>query len=269
VTTFANGNYTIGAGTVSCGGSFYSVCNNGTSLSFGAGGYSIAGGVYNNGGATLSIGAGSALNSFAIGGGSAGYAINTAGGSTTTLGDMTSGTFLAAGNISTGGGSMLTLSAAPAHDLNGTFALAGGAVLGAGTYTVAGDFSLGTSGGGGTVSGSGVSMIISGSFAVAAGYNSVTLTAPATGTLRNLVVASNGTGGASFAEGASGNSLSGVFYFPNAPITLSGAGNVGGGVGQCLELIGSTITLTGGSALASTCAGLGASSSGGTVVLVQ
>jgi hypothetical protein len=269
VTTFANGNYTIGAGTVSCGGSFYSVCNNGTSLSFGAGGYSIAGGVYNNGGATLSIGAGSALNSFAIGGGSAGYAINTAGGSTTTLGDMTSGTFLAAGNISTGGGSMLTLSAAPAHDLNGTFALAGGAVLGAGTYTVAGNFSLGTSGGGGTVSGSGVSMIISGSFAVAAGYNSVTLTAPATGTLRNLVVASNGTGGASFAEGASGNSLSGVFYFPNAPITLSGAGNVGGGVGQCLELIGSTITLTGGSALASTCAGLGASSSGGTVVLVQ
>jgi hypothetical protein len=44
---------------------------------------------------------------------------------------------------------------------------------------------------------------------------------------------------------------------------------VGNGAGQCLELIGSTITLSGGSALASTCAGLGGSSSGGTVVLVQ
>ena len=84
-----------------------------------------------------------------------------------------------------------------------------------------------------------------------------------------MVVASNGLGGASFAEGASGNSLSGVFYFLSAPVSLSGAGNVGNGAGQCLELIGSTITLSGGSALASTCAGLGASSSGGTVVLVQ
>jgi hypothetical protein len=63
--------------------------------------------------------------------------------------------------------------------------------------------------------------------------------------------------------------LSGVFYFPSAPITLSGAGSVGNGAGQCLELIGSTISLSGGSALASTCAGLAGSSSGGQVVLVQ
>jgi hypothetical protein len=97
----------------------------------------------------------------------------------------------------------------------------------------------------------------------------VTLTAPASGTLAGLVVASNGTGGASFSEGASGNSLSGVFYFPSAPITLSGAGNVGNGTGQCLELIGSTITLSGGSALASTCTGLAGNASAGTVVLVQ
>ena len=69
---------------------------------------------------------------------------------------------------------------------------------------------------------------------------------PASGTLQNLVVASNGVGGATFSEGASGNSLSGVFYFPSAPITMSGAGNVGNGSGQCLELIGSTISLSGG-----------------------
>ncbi len=268
-TTFSTGTYSIGAGTASCNGSFYSICNTGTSLSFGAGIYTIAGGVYNGGGSTLSIGAGTTTNSFNIGAGSAGYAINVSGGTTTTLGSMTSGTFKTVGTIATGGGSTFTLSAAPAHDLNGPLGLAGTAVLGAGTYTVAGNVALGTSGGGGSVTGSGVSIITSGSFSVAAGYNSVTLTAPTSGTLAGLVVAGNGAGGASFSEGASGNSLSGVFYFPSAAVALSGAGNVGNGPGQCLELIGSTITLSGGSALASTCTGLAGNASGGTVVLVQ
>jgi hypothetical protein len=268
-TTFSAGNYDIGPGTVSCSGSFYSICNTGTSLSFGAGSYIIAGGICNGGGSTLSIGAGSSANSFNIGPGSAGYAINTAGGTTATLGNMTGGTFQAVGNISTGGGSTFTLSAAPAHDLNGAFSLAGSATLGAGAYTVAGNFALGAGGGGGNVTGSGVSIITSGAFSVAAGYSSVTLTAPSSGTLDGLVVVSNGAGGASFSEGASGNSLAGVFYFPSGPITLSGAGSVGNGAGQCLELIGSTIALSGGSALASTCSGLAGSSSGGSVVLVQ
>jgi hypothetical protein len=267
-TTFAAGSYDIGAGTVSCSGSFYSICNTGTSLTFGAGSYTIAGGIYNGGGATLGIGAGSSANSFTIGAGSAGYAINTTG-MTMTLGNMTNGTFKAVGKITTGGGTNFTLSSAPAHDLNGAFSLAGSATLGSGTYTVAGNFTLGGGGGGGTVTGSGVTIVTSGTFSVAAGYSNVTLTAPTSGTLEDLVVASNGAGGASFSEGASGNSLSGAFYFPSAPITLSGAGNVGNGAGQCLELIGSTISLTGGSALASTCSGLAGSASGGTVVLVQ
>jgi hypothetical protein len=72
---------------------------------------------------------------------------------------MSSGTFQAVGNISTGGGSNFTLSAAPAHDLEGTFSLAGSATLGAGTYTVAGNFTLGGSGGGGTVTGNAVTII--------------------------------------------------------------------------------------------------------------
>ncbi len=265
-TTFGAGTYSIGAGTVSCSG-FYSICNNGTSLTFGAGSYSIAGGICNCASGTLSLGSGSSTNSFSIGAGSAGYAINTTG--TTKLGDMTSGTFQTVGQITTGGGSTFTLSAAPAHDLNGAFNLAGTATLGAGTYTVAGAFALGTGGGGGTVTGSGVTIITSGAFTVTAGYSSVTLTAPTSGTLQDLVVGSNGGGGASFAEGASSNSLSGAFYFPNSPITLSGAGSVGNGTGQCLEVIGSSIALSGGSALASTCSGLAGSVSGGAVVLVQ
>ena len=253
----------------SCSGSFYSICNTGTSLTFGAGSYTIAGGIYDGGGSTLSIGAGSSANSFNIGAGSAGYAINTTAAPPPTLGNMTSGTFQAVGKISTGGGTVFTLSAAPAHDLNGTFSLAGSATLGAGVYTVAGNVTLGGGGGGGTVTGSAVTIITSGTFSVAAGYTNVTLTAPGSGALQDLVVASNGAGGASFSEGASGNSLSGAFYFPSAPITLSGAGSVGNGAGQCLELIGSTITLSGGSTLASTCTGLAGNASGGTVLLVQ
>jgi hypothetical protein len=266
--TFGAGTYNIGTGTVSCSGSFYSICDGGTSLTFGAGSYTIAGGIYDGGGSTLSIGAGSSANSFSIGAGSAGYAINTTG-TTLTLGNMTSGTFKTVGNISTGGGTNFLLSAAPAHDMKGTFSLAGSATLGAGTYTVAGNFTLGGGGGGGTVTGNAVTIIVSGTFSVAAGYNNVTLVGPTSGTLQDLVVASNGAGGASFSEGASGTSLSGAFYFPIAPITLSGAGSVGSGVGQCLELIGSAVTLTGGSALASTCSGLAGSASGGAVLLVQ
>jgi hypothetical protein len=264
-TTFGAGTYDIGAGTVSCSG-FYSICNNGTALTFGAGSYTLAGGICNCDSGRLSIGAGSTANSFNIGVGSAGYAIYTTG--VTTLGDMSSGTFQAVGKITTTGGTLFTLSAAPAHDLNGTFSLAGSATLGAGTYTIAGNVAIGSGGGGGTVTGSGVTIITSGAFSVAAGYSNVTLTAPTSGTLQDLVVASNGGGGASFSEGAT-NSLSGAFYFPNAAITLSGGSSVGSGAGQCLELIGSAIAMSGGSTAASTCSGLAGSVSGGAVVLVQ
>jgi len=265
-TTFGAGTYQIGKGTVSCSGSLYSICNTGTSLVFGAGGFTIAGGACNCSSGTLSVGAGSAANSFNIGAGSAGYALNVTG--TVTLGDMTSGTFQTVGTIATAGGSTLSLSAAPAHDINGALNLAGSATLGSGPWTIAGNVAFGGGGGGGSVTGAAVSIITSGSFSVASGYSNVTLTAPTSGPLQGLLVSSKNAGGASFSEGASGNSLTGTLYFPIAPITLSGAGRVGGG-GQCLELIGSAITLSGGSAASSTCAGLAGGSSNGTVVLVQ
>ncbi len=268
ITSFGPGTYNIGAGTVKCAKKYFSICNTGNSLTFGAGTYTIAGGIYNAGGETLTIGAGSSANSFNVGAGSNGDAIDALG-TTTTLGDMTNGTFRAVGAIVSGGGTTLNLGAAPAHDLNGAVTLAGNATLGAGVYTVAGNVGFGSGGGGGFVTGSGVSVIVSGTFTVTAGYNTVTLTAPTSGTMQNVVVAGNGAGGATFSAGASGNSLSGVVYFPSGPISLSGAGNVGNGAGQCLELIGSSITLMGGSALATTCSGMGGVASGGTVVLVQ
>ena len=72
------------------------------------------------------------------------------------------------------------------------------------------------------------------------------------GEIRGNYTASN-TGGAAFAEGAANTSLSGAFYFPQGAITLSGGASVGGGTGQCLELIGTQVSLSGGTAAASNC----------------
>ena len=75
------------------------------------------------------------------------------------------------------------------------------------------------------------------------------------------------TGGAAFAEGAANTSLSGAFYFPQGAITLSGGASVGGGSGQCLEMIGTQVTLSGGTAVASNCASGGGG--GVKIALVQ
>ena len=108
---------------------------------------------------------------------------------------------------------------------------------------------------------------------MAAGYNHVTLTAPTTGTMTNLLVigptSSANTTGAAFTEGASNTTLSGVFYFPYGAVTLGGGASVGSGSGQCLELIGSQVNLTGGTALATTCSGLAGASAGGQIASVQ
>ncbi len=77
------------------------------------------------------------------------------------------------------------------------------------------------------------------------------------------------TTGATFAEGSSNTTLSGAFYLPYGAISLSGGASVGSGTGQCLELIGAQVSLTGGSTLASTCAGLGGGGTSAQVMLVQ
>jgi hypothetical protein len=294
-TSFGAGTYNIGAGSTSCGN--YSICHTGSTLTFGGPStFVLAKGIYNSGGETLTLGSGTS-NSYKIGSDSGnGNAIYAGGGSHTSFADATgsSSLFQVVGmvNVASGGGSCMTLPAAAAHDINGKFSTAGGTILGAGVYTVNGYVALGAGGGGDVtcgsstvgMSGSGVSFVISGTstpssgscsgtaFCLAAGYSHVTLTAPTTGTMTNLVVvgpqSSGVTAGATFAEGASNTSLSGAFYFPYGPVTLGGGASVGNGSGQCLELIGSQVSLTGGTTLASTCSGLGGGTSG-KIVLVQ
>jgi hypothetical protein len=296
-TTFGSGTYDIGKASTKCtDGVYYSICNTGSNLTFGANSsFTLQGGVYNNGGSTLVMGSSGEGNSFNIGPASSGNAMWLGGGATTELGDATnSGSlFQMVGNfwVPSGGGSCTYLGAAAEHDIQGDFLTAGGTVLGSGVYTITGYMDLGGSSGGdvscnGTtvgLSGAGVTIVLGGSnlptsgtcsgevFCVAAGYNHVALTAPTgSAATAGLVVVgpASASGGAAFAEGASNTSLSGAFYFPQGPITLSGGASVGGGTGQCLEMIGTQVSLSGGTAAASNCVA-GGGSGGVKIALVQ
>ena len=307
-TTFGSGTFNIGKSTTSCNGyTGYSICNTGTLMSFGSATtgstFVLSGGVFNSGGETLVLGgtsvtATSTGNSFNIGTAGNGDSFDMGGGSTTMFADASGSghLFQMAGNldVSSGGGSCLWLGAANEHDINGFVSMAGGTTLGAGVYTVYQYLWLGANGGGDVtcggstvgVYGSGVTLVIGGNsvpssgtcandaMCEASGYGHVTLTAPTSGNTEGLVVvgptSSGNTSGANFTEGASNTSMSGVFYLPYGPVSLSGGASVGNGSGQCLELIGSQVTLSGGSDLASSCNIPGAGGSGGaTVALVQ
>lgn len=290
--SFGAGTFNIGASTTSCGGGLYSICNTSSGPMYfgGPSTFKLTSGIYNGGGARITLGNGSS-NSFQIGPSSNGYSINIGGGSKLTLADATgnSSLFQLKGNVVSGGGSCLYLGAASQHDINGYVSTTGGTTLGAGIWTINGYLALGDSSGGaipcdGTtigLAGAGVTIVLSGTttpsgtcagnaFCAAAGYNNITLTAPAAGTNAKLAVigpAANSTG-AYFSGGASGVSVSGTFYFPSGPVALSGGASLGDGSGQCLELIGSRVTLGGGTAVASTCITSG-SSGGSAISLVQ
>lgn len=283
--------FNIAKSTASCGSSSgYSLCNTGTSLTFsGSSTFVLAGGIYNGGGATLVVGSGTG-NSFKVGPGADGHAINNTG-AKLVLADATgsSSVFQMAGNIYSSGGTCTTLSAASQHDVKGYLSGGGGMILGAGVYTVNGYIAFGANWGGDVscngstvgVSGSGVTLVTAGAstasgacpssaFCIAAGYRTVTLTAPTAGNTAKLVVvgpaSASNTAGATFAGGASGTSMSGALYFPNGPVALTGGASLGDVPGGCLQIIGSNVTLSGGTAAASSCFSSGGASA---VVLVQ
>jgi hypothetical protein len=238
VATFGAGTYTIGQTAANCSfaSARVSICNAGTSLTFGGPStFVLAAGISSSGGTTLSMGSGT-TNSYTIGPNSTGKAIVLGGGAKLTIADATGGSslFKVVGHIdvSSGGGSCLTLPAATNHDIKGYFSSAGGSILGAGTYTFDGYFALGQNNGG-AVTCNGVSVglsaanttfVISGSgsptsgncsgqaWCIAAGFSHVTATAPTSGTYAKLLVVgpTGNTNGALFTGGASNVSLSGT-----------------------------------------------------------
>lgn len=298
-TTFGAGTFKIGRSDNACnGGGQVSLCN-ASSLTFaGPSTFELPGGYNNTGGATLTFGSGS-TNSYKIGPGSNGDAITLGGGSTTIMADATgaSSVFQVIGNVNGGGGgSCFVVPAAAQHDIEGNFIGSGAILLGAGVYTVDGYFALGGNGGGSatcngstfSVSGANVTLVLSGKtksssgscngyvFCVAAGYSNIVLTAPQTGATAKLAVigptSSSNTGGATFAEGGSNAQISGAFYFPYGPITMNGGSSVLGSTtdtSKCLQMIGSLITLSGGTAAASECISASSSSASSKVSLVQ
>jgi hypothetical protein len=88
------------------------------------------------------------------------------------------------------------------------------------------------------------------------GGNQVTLVAPTSGPNASMGVLGpldQLAGGAKMDAGGSSR-LSGVMYFPNAPISVNGGGSLSGSsASDCLQIIGSEITLVGGTATASEC----------------
>lgn len=282
--TFGGGALAVGRPAASCNGvAGYSICQTSSgAMTFGSmSSIALAGGVYVGGGSHLTLPPGGGAT-VAIGTAADGNSIDVGGGGSFTLGDDIGSTVSTLGTITTGGGSCLALGAASQHDVQGSIAAAGAVQLGSGTYTVTGYAGFGTNGGGnvtcnGTtigVAGSGVTFVIGGSatpssgscqgliFCVAAGYSSVSLTAPTSGARLLVVGPATPRGGALLTEGASTSTLSGTVYLPASAFTLGGGAGVGSGSGQCLTLIASQIALNGGTVLATDClAGSGSGSS--------
>jgi hypothetical protein len=294
--TFGKGSFMVGANSVPCAwdSSTHSICA-ASSLTFeGPSSFVLTAGLYNGGGSTLLLGSGQD-NFFDLGVAATGNSVMLGGGAYTVMGDATvrPDAFRLRGHFNgAGGGGCTVVSAAPQHDINGSVMLAGAVILGKGIYTVNGSFLLGASGGGGatcmgrmvSVEAEDVTVVVSGktgvntgscadtSFCIAAGYNNVIFRAPTTGPTKGLAVigpADGKTAGATLAEGASNARISGAFYFPTGPITLGGGAGAAGGGGDCLQLIGSRITLSGGANGASDCLTSGVGGTKKKVALIQ
>lgn len=244
--SFPDGTYVITSGDGTAGIDIAG----GHTASFGNGSFNIANGISVGGGSTLTFGNAVSLNSL--------FQIPTAGSN---------------GAISTGGGSTLTLGSFTNEDFNGAANIAGNLTLGSGVYTVNGAVNISASGGG-SVSGSGVSIVSSGAISFGAGYSSVNLTAPSVinsftnGAAATAALASNSSSAMVVTAGASNTNVLGALYAPNAPLQLSGAGNLNGG-GSCLQVVAGSIALTGGSSLTTNCSSLGNSRNSGSVSLIQ
>ncbi len=292
-TIFGSGTFRMGRSTTACSGAFYSICNTSSLTLQGPSTFELNSGIFNSGGSTLTLGQGTS-NSFVVGASSGGNAFFSGGGATTRFGDAlgVGSLFRMIGHFdgSAGGGSCIVISAAAEHDIKGNMTIAGGVIMGAGRYTIDGFFALGATGGGAsTCSGQTVSVfaenvtiVISGSatpasgdcsgrsFCATAGYSNIRLTSPTSGSMAGFAVIGpqvNG-GGALFTGGASGGRISGAFYFPKGPINMNGGAGVAGGT-TCLQLIGSLITLAGGTTAVSECVTTAGSGSGGAPRLVQ
>jgi hypothetical protein len=181
-------------------------------------------------------------------------------------------------NFNLSGGASLTLSAgsAPYVFCNG-INLSGGAslTLNSGVYVIDRG-SLNISGGTTFDASGGVTIVLTSStgsnYATAniSGGANVTVTAPTTGPTAGLAffqdrnAPSSGTD--SFSGGAS-QVITGAIYFPHQALNYSGGTSTGGS--NCTQLIGYTMTFSGGSTFNNNCAGVGTAAIGSAATIVE
>jgi hypothetical protein len=244
--SFPNGTYTItGSG----------LTVNGNSATFGSGSFIIVGGISVGGGKILTIG--NALTSGSV------FEVLTS----------ATGTSCPGTAVATGGGTTLTIGSFSNVDICGQVVTDGSSYLGAGNYTIDGALNL-SSAGGGTFSGSSVSIVASGPIQFGQGFSTITLDAPTgitsstEGGTQTVALASSTTSTSTISQGATNSSVVGLVYLPNSPLTISGAGNLTGG-GNCLQVIANSISMSGSGSLTTNCSSLGAAAAAGAVTLVE
>jgi len=248
--TFPNGTYVITSGD-SYHGAGIDVAAGQTAI-FGTGSFKIATGIYEGAAGFVTIGSAvTAGTLFQIPNAeSNGYGIYTVGGGTFTMGSF------------------------PNMDINAPIDIQDSIVyLGTGTYTVTGAVTIAEAAGV-SLSGSGVSIVASGALNVGAGYATVNLSAPTTitgstvGEASTVLLASNATATSTASSGTS--TLTGdvgAIYTPNAALSESGA--ILTGANACLQVVASSITISGNSNLGTSCPSLGSTTASGSVSVVQ
>ncbi|TCL89180.1 putative Flp pilus-assembly TadE/G-like protein [Rhizobium sp. PP-WC-2G-219] len=286
---FGAGSFQVGKGP--CG---FSICggNNGILSFAGPSVFELPAGILVSGGLDARLGGGD-RNSYRFGMSQTGRAIDVQSGSLILAGAKGSATtFEIAGRIETGGGTCLALPAIASHEINGSVNVQGALELGAGAYLIDGYLALGqSSGGSSTCNGrttsllaNNVTLVLSGkermsggacdgtAFCASAGYNDMVLVSPTSGTYAQLAVLGPARvkAGATLTGGAGGGIIAGAFYFPNGPIRMDGGASASGTAGDCLTMIGSSISVAGGTSAATKCKKLlGATGSKNSVKLVR
>lgn len=253
-TTFPDGTYVITSGDGTAG---IDVSNNST-VTFGNGSFQIANGI-NLGNGRLKFGSAASSSSLF----------------------QVTGADRNGDAIETSGGTSLTIGAFPNVDLNGSFVPRGSVTLGGsaypGTYTIYGNLDA-TNAGGYPFTATNVSLIASGWIGFGAGFNNVTITAPAAvdsttnGSLSTIALASDSTQSLTITAGAYNTKVNGAIYVPNGTLVLNGAGRLYGGTdgSGCAEVVAKGIAVNAGGGITTTCSALGGSGGGqGTVALVQ
>lgn len=142
-------------------------------------------------------------------------------------------------SITNSGNGSLTLTAGN-YIITGNFTTSGnGAVtLGAGEYSIGGNLSLQGNGG---LTGTGVSFFTDGSTTIS-GNGTMTLAAPTSGTYSGVLLAqSTSDNDAMQISGNGSASIQGIIYAPDAPVTLTGNGNLN----VSLDIIADSLNIAG------------------------